>query len=60
MISTTDWMAMSEAYRGNTQPAAEQRTARVSQGVTDALRNAYRSLPADLPDEFRRLLARLR
>jgi hypothetical protein len=30
------------------------------QGLRDALRNAYRALPRDLPDELRRLLARLR
>lgn len=62
MITAMDWMTMGTSGNGASPPGGEPASAaaRIAPGVSEALLNAYRGRGQDVPEEFRRLLARLR
>jgi hypothetical protein len=62
MIMAMDWDTMGSAFRNGNTPQGGEGTpsTRSGQGVSDALRNAYRGAAQDLPEDLRRLLAKLR
>ncbi|USI73293.1 hypothetical protein [Sphingomonas morindae] len=61
MMASTDWTYMGEeSRRGGSEPSHVVETPPPNLGIRNALRGAFRCSAADLPEEFRRLLARLR